>query len=116
MSWDQNIVIKTQAELALMREAGRVNALALAAVRELIRPGVTTAELDAAAEEVIRNHGGTPVFKGYPGAYPYPATLCVSVNEELGARHSGEAKAEGRRYRLHRLRYPVEWFCRRFCN
>ncbi len=83
MSWDQNIVIKTQAELALMREAGRVNALALAAVRELIRPGVTTAELDAAAEGVIRDHNGTPVFKGYPGAYPYPATLCVSVNEEL---------------------------------
>jgi methionyl aminopeptidase len=83
MNWDQNIVIKTQAELALMREAGRVNALALAAVRELIRPGVTTAELDAAAEGVIRDHNGTPVFKGYPGAYPYPATLCVSVNEEL---------------------------------
>ncbi len=66
-----------------MREAGRVNALALAAVREQIRPGVTTAELDAVAEEVIRKHGGTPVFKGYPGPYPYPATLTISVNEEL---------------------------------
>lgn len=83
MSWDQNIVIKDEAELALMREAGRVNALALARVREMIRPGVTTAELDAAAEEVIRKHGGIPVFKGYPGAYPFPATLCVSINEEL---------------------------------
>lgn len=83
MSWDRNIVIKSQAELALMREAGRVNALALATVREMIRPGVATADLDAAAEELIRKHGGIPVFKGYPGAYPFPATLCVSVNEEL---------------------------------
>ena len=66
-----------------MREAGRVNALALAAVRDLVHPGVTTAELDAAAEEVIREHGGKPVFKGYPGPYPYPATLTISVNEEL---------------------------------
>ncbi len=66
-----------------MREAGRVNALALAAVRDQVHPGVTTAELDAAAEEVIRKHGGKPVFKGYPGPYPYPATLTVSVNEEL---------------------------------
>lgn len=66
-----------------MREAGRVNAQALAAVRDLVHPGVTTAELDAAAEEVIRKHGGVPVFKGYPGPYPYPATITVSVNEEL---------------------------------
>jgi methionyl aminopeptidase len=83
MSWDRNVVIKSQAELALMREAGRVNALALATVREMIRPGITTGELDAAAEEVIRKHGGKPVFKGYPGPYPYPATLCISINEEL---------------------------------
>jgi len=66
-----------------MREAGRVNALALETVRQMIRPGVTTAELDAAAEEVIRKHGGKPIFKGYPGPYPFPATLCVSINEEL---------------------------------
>lgn len=66
-----------------MRAAGRVNAQALAAVRGLVHPGVTTAELNAAAEEVIRKHGGEPVFKGYPGPYPYPATITVSVNEEL---------------------------------
>lgn len=83
MSWERNIVIKSQAELAAMREAGRVNALALAAVRGMVAPGVPTKELDAAAEEVIRKHGGVPVFKGYPGPYPFPATLCVSINEEL---------------------------------
>jgi methionyl aminopeptidase len=82
MSWDRNIVIKNNAELALMREAGRVNAQALAAVREVIRPNVTTAELDAVAVEVIRKHGGIPVFKGY-GEPPYPASICVSINEVL---------------------------------
>jgi len=83
MSWEQNIVIKSPQEVALMREAGRVTAKALEAVRELIRPGVTTAELNAAAEEVIRKHGGIPTFLKYPGPYPYPATICVSINEEL---------------------------------
>jgi len=83
MDWDRNIVIKSKAELALMQEAGRVNALALEAVRELIRPGIATIDLDAAAEEVIRRYGGTPMFKGYPGPYPFPATLCISINEEL---------------------------------
>jgi methionyl aminopeptidase len=96
MTWEQNVVIKSSTELALMREAGRVNSLALAAVRELIRPGVTTAELDAAAEEVIKKHGGKPVFKGYPGPYPYPATICVSINQELVHGIPGKRKlAEG---------------------
>jgi methionyl aminopeptidase len=83
MSWERNIVIKSPQEIAALREAGRINAKALDAVRQLIRPGVTTAELDAAAEEVIRKHGASPTFKGYPGPYPYPASICVSINEQL---------------------------------
>jgi len=83
MSWERNIVIKSARELAIMREAGRINALALAAARELIRPGVTTAELDAAAEAVIRQHGAIPTFKGVPGPYPYPAATTISVNDQL---------------------------------
>lgn len=66
-----------------MREAGRINALALNTVREMIRPGITTGELDEAAETVIREQAGVPAFKNYPGPYPYPASLCVSINEEL---------------------------------
>lgn len=66
-----------------MREAGRVNAVVLQTVREMIRPGVVTEELDAVAEEIIRKHGGKPAFKNYPGPYPYPATLTISINEEL---------------------------------
>lgn len=66
-----------------MREAGRVNALALETMRKMVRPGITTLELDAAAETVIRDHGGKPVFKGYPGPTPFPGTICVSINDEL---------------------------------
>lgn len=83
MAWDRNIVIKSKAEIELMREAGRVNALALAAVREAIKPGVTTAELDAVAADVLRKHDAKPAFFGVPGAYPYPATITVSLNEEM---------------------------------
>ncbi len=83
MSWERNIVIKSPQEIATLREAGRINARALETVRQLIRPGVTTSELDAAAEEVIRKHGAIPTFKGYPGPYPYPASICVSINEQL---------------------------------
>lgn len=83
MAWKRGVTIKTAEEIEIMREAGRINAQALDAARQLVRPGVTTAELDAAAEEVIRSHGAVPAFLGYPGPYPYPATLTVSINEEL---------------------------------
>ena len=83
MGWERNIVIKSKEELAVMREAGRLNAQALEVVRQMIRPGITTKELDEAAEAFIREHGGEPVFLGYPGPYPYPGTLCISINEEL---------------------------------
>jgi methionyl aminopeptidase len=83
MGWKRGVTLKTAEEIGIMREAGRINALALDAARQLIRPGVTTAELDAAAEDVIRSHGAVPAFLGYPGPYPYPATLTVSINEEL---------------------------------
>ncbi len=83
MAWERNVVVKSAQEIEMMRESGRINAQALEAVRKLIRPGVTTGELNAAAEEVIRSQGGTPAFLGYPGPYPYPATINASINEEL---------------------------------
>ena len=63
-----------------MREAGRLVALCHLVVAEAIRPGVTTRELDRIAEEFIRQNGGIPTFKGYCG---YPASICVSVNDEV---------------------------------
>jgi len=83
MAWDRMITIKTPEELAIMREAGRINAEALAAVRSLIKPGVTTAELNEAAEAVLTRYGAYSPFKNYPGPYPYPASICASVNSEL---------------------------------
>jgi methionyl aminopeptidase len=83
MSWDRNIIIKSEQEIAIMREAGRITARVLSLMGEMVRPGITTGELDAAAEETIRKHGALPSFKGYPGPYPYPASICTSINDEL---------------------------------
>ncbi len=83
MSWERQINIKSPQEVKIMREAGRINAEALAAARAAIRPGASTADLNAAAEEVLRKHGVYSPFKNYPGPYPYPCSTCVSVNEEL---------------------------------
>ncbi len=80
---DRPIVIKNPPEIEIMREAGRINAMVLHEVKALIRPGITTEELDQAAEQLIRENGGIPAFKNYPGPYPYPATLTISINEEL---------------------------------
>jgi methionyl aminopeptidase len=76
------IHLKSQPELQTMRQAGRINAEVLATVRALVRPGVSTADLNAAAEEVLKRHGCYSPFKGY-GQPPYPASICTSVNEEM---------------------------------
>jgi len=83
MSWDRQITIKSAREIEVMREAGRINAAALAAAKAIIRPGVTTGDLNAAAEEVLRKYGCYSPLKNYPGPYPYPASTNVSINHEL---------------------------------
>ena len=97
MAWDRQITIKSKAELEIMRQAGRINAEALAAAKNAIRPGASTADVNAAAEEVLHKHGVYSPFKNYPGAYPYPASTCVSVNEELvhGIPSKGRKLKEG---------------------
>jgi len=74
------VTIKSEAELARMRRAGEIVAMALAAMKAMVRPGVTTAELDSAAEELIRDHNGIPSFKGYHG---FPGAICASVDDEI---------------------------------
>jgi methionyl aminopeptidase len=76
----RDIELKSPGELEAMRVAGALVARTLAAVSELAKPGVTTGELDALAEQTIRNGGGVPSFLGYHG---YPASICASVNEEI---------------------------------
>ena len=75
--------IKSAAEIAIMREAGRINAEALEAAKAAIAPGVSTLELNEAVEAVHRKYGVYSPFKNYPGPYPFPASICASVNEEL---------------------------------
>jgi methionyl aminopeptidase len=81
---------KSAAEIAKMRRAGRLVAEVLALVDSELRPGITTAELDALAERHIRTNGGVPSFKGYLGAGRYgrgprafPGSLCISIDEEV---------------------------------
>jgi methionyl aminopeptidase len=74
------ITIKSARELKLMRQAGRVVAEVLQQIKDQVKPGVTTAELDRLAERIIRKAGCTPAFKGYHG---FPASICASVNEEV---------------------------------
>jgi methionyl aminopeptidase len=76
---------KSKEELALMRQAGRIVAEVLATMREKAQPGVSTAELDAMAEEIITRHQAIPAFKGYPhnGQNDFPASICASINEEI---------------------------------
>jgi methionyl aminopeptidase len=82
MNSSRPIHLKSAGELQAMREAGRVNAEVLAKVKAMIRPGVTTAELNEAAEDVLKEHKCYSPFKNY-GQPPYPASICTSVNEEL---------------------------------
>lgn len=74
------IFYKTAAEVELIRESSLLVSKALATVAKLIKPGVTTMELDAAAEAFILNNGAVPSFKGFEG---YPYTSCISVNDAV---------------------------------
>jgi len=74
------IVCRSAAELAKMREAGRLVADVLTRLAAGVKPGISTADLDDLAERIIKAAGGTPAFKGYHG---YPATICASINDEV---------------------------------
>ena len=79
------IFLKTDDEIELLRQSNLLVGKTLAEVAKLIRPGVTTKELDKVAEEFIRDNGAIPTFKGYPNPYgdPFPCVLCTSVNEQV---------------------------------
>src|SRR5215210_3527710 len=74
------IIGKSKKELEKMRAAGRLVAQVREELRRMVRPGVTTLELDAAAEKMIRDAGALPTFKGYHG---FPFSICASVNEQV---------------------------------
>jgi methionyl aminopeptidase len=74
------IVLKSDRELAYMRDAGRIVAETHAELKKAVAPGITTLELDQIAEDYITQKGATPAFKGYHG---FPASICASINEEV---------------------------------
>ena len=75
-----SVKIKTPREIELMREAGRILALVHENLAKEIKPGMSTLDIDRLGEEMIRSYGCIPSFKNYCG---YPASICVSVNEEV---------------------------------
>ena len=80
------IFLKTEDEIELLRQSNLLVGRTLAEVAKIIKPGVTTAELDSIAEQFIRDHGAVPTFKGFPnpnGNMPFPASLCTSVNNQV---------------------------------
>mgnify|MGYP000195322516 CR=1 FL=1 len=79
------IFLKTDDEIELLRQSNLLVGRTLAEVAKLIKPGVTTKELDKVAEEFIRDNGAVPTFKGFPNQYgdPFPSTLCTSVNDQV---------------------------------
>lgn len=80
------MVLKSPAEIAIMHEANLIIRRIIDELRERVRPGMTTAEIDAYAEERVRAEGATPAFKGYPhrgDGRDFPGTVCSSVNDEV---------------------------------
>jgi methionyl aminopeptidase len=79
------IFLKTEDEIDLLRSANQLVSKTHAELAKVIKPGVTTAQLDKIAEEFIRDHGAIPTFKGFPNPYggPFPASICASVNDEV---------------------------------
>ena len=79
------IFLKTDDEIELLRASNLLVGKTLAELAKIIRPGITTGELDRVAEEFIRDNGAVPTFKGFPNPYadPFPASICTSVNEQV---------------------------------
>ena len=85
------IALRTEPELDLIRRSSEILKKCFQKIEEALRPGVTTAELDRIAEELITAEGAAPAFKGYQG---YPATICASVNEQVVHGIPGPRKLE----------------------
>jgi|YNPBryunderm2012_1023409.scaffolds.fasta_scaffold00297_3 methionyl aminopeptidase len=76
-------ILRSNREIALMRRAGLVVWEALELAAKMIRPGITTGQIDAAIEQFFHQRNAVPLFKGVPGPVPFPAVCCTSINEEV---------------------------------
>jgi methionyl aminopeptidase len=77
------ITLKSRREIGLMRAAGQLVVDAHHLAASMVRPGITTAEIDRAVEDLFARHRATPLFKGFPGEIPFPACTCISVNQQV---------------------------------
>jgi methionyl aminopeptidase len=80
------IIIKSKREIDYLRKSNQIVAAVFREIKKMVEPGIATRELDREAERLIRAHGGVPAFKGYkPPGYrsEFPASMCISVNEEV---------------------------------
>ncbi len=75
--------IKTEEQILKIKEASRIVALVHKELKSMIAPGISLIELDKKAEQIILSEGGKPTFKGFPGSTPFPASICVSINNEM---------------------------------
>jgi methionyl aminopeptidase len=75
-----SVIIKSEKEIALMREAGKILAIVHEELQNFLKPGISTLEIDRKAEELIRSYGCIPSFLNYNG---FPASVCVSINEQV---------------------------------
>lgn len=76
-------ILRSPREIAEMRKAGLLTWKALQLAGSMVRPGVTTGEIDAAVEALFQRYRAIPLFKGVPGRVPFPAVTCISINEEV---------------------------------
>ena len=107
---------KSRSEIERMRQAGRIVAEVLDKIEAELRPGVSAADLDAMAEAHIRDAGAVPSFKGYPGINPqrpFPASVCISIDDEIVHGIPGVADDPGRPDRLGRCRRDRRRLARR---
>ena len=79
----QKPILKTAEQIAKMREAGKLVAEALHIARTLAVPGTRTLDIDQAIDALFAKHTAEPLFKGYPGKRPFPASTCICLNEQV---------------------------------
>ena len=104
------VTVKSEKQIALMREAGRLLAITHEELHKALKPGMTTLDIDRLGEEIIRDFGCVPNFKNYNG---FPASICVSINDEVvhgiptdkRVLKEGEYRQSGCRAHLQRLSF-----------
>lgn len=79
----QKPILKTPEQIAKMREAGKLVAEALRIARTMAKPGTRTLDIDQEVDALFAKHGAEPLFKGYPGKRPFPASTCICLNEQV---------------------------------